>query len=171
MSNYFILNLDTTGPNIKINAPNYTAVGLKEEIIIKSNEYLDNYQDIYIIDNQGIKRKLILDYHGSYFKGVVDFLNYPVGISKIYAQLRDVVLNESNIAIHNIDVKEEPELFIEQKIQTMNIKLDSKTFPIYSISSNRKIFNNKYFRSLIINNSIRGVENFDKTRNIEVKVK
>jgi hypothetical protein len=105
MEGYFILEFDTTGPHIDVYAPKYTDRVANNTINIISNEKLSDYQDIYIVDSQGKRHDLIFSFDGDKtFSGNVTFNGYPMGVTTIYAQLKDEVGNVSNLAYTHISV-------------------------------------------------------------------
>jgi len=100
MANYFVLTLDTTAPEIIINAPST----VYEELVftVEANEELDTYQNIYIIDAEGTRHDLILLYDDTSFYGTVNLSDYPEGVMTIYAQVRDKLFNKSVLASKQI---------------------------------------------------------------------
>lgn len=105
MTSYFTLTLDTTPPNIEIYAPSFSNKVSNNTITVVSNEPLSSYQDIYIIDSKGNRHDEIFSFDGDRtFTGNITFDNYPIGMVMIYAQLKDVVDNPSNIATANLTV-------------------------------------------------------------------
>lgn len=105
MSGYFTIELDTTAPTIEIFAPSYSDRKSNNTIRVVSNEKLSEFQDIYIVDSQGVKHYVIFSFDGDKeFVGNVVFDEYPIGISTIYAQLKDTVNNISNLAVAYISV-------------------------------------------------------------------
>lgn len=131
MSSSFILRLDTTGPEIQIFAPSYTISSSLVEMFIESNEELLVYQDIYIVDARGNVHPQIFLHEGSGMYGVVDFSNFHPGIATVYARLKDIVGNDSNIAVHHINVLPSTEIIVdvseksrEAHIRAFNRKTD-----------------------------------------------
>jgi hypothetical protein len=105
MSSYFNLILDTTSPVITLKCPSRTIPNNVVEIMITSNEELDVYQEIYIIDSKGERKDLIFALIDEYtFLGYIDFQMYPIGMCQMYIRLRDKVFNPSNIIEHQIYV-------------------------------------------------------------------
>lgn len=105
MSSYFTLTLDTTPPNIEIYAPTYSNRQSNNTITVVSNEKLSDFQDIYIIDHDGVRHDVIFSFDGDKtFTGNVVFSNYPIGMLTIYAQLKDTVNNMSNLASFNLTI-------------------------------------------------------------------
>lgn len=113
MSNFFMLELDTTGPQIDIYMPTYTLSYIETEIRIQSNENLALYQDIYIIDSKNERRKYIFEHCGDYLLGKITFNEYPSGIVTIYARLKDDVYNFSNTAYKSFLIQNFPEFKLE----------------------------------------------------------
>lgn len=136
--NYVIVNFDTTPPKIQIIAPNYTTRDMVTEISITANEKLDNWQDIYVIDAEGVRHNLIFTLSGSNkFIGKVIFSDLPLGIATIYAKVRDDVYNESDIAIKLIEIKDSSKnVVIRSKV--LNRKISSIIYK-KKINTNIKI--------------------------------
>ena len=86
MANSFELYLDTTSPNIRINAPLKTTYNIHTYIVIDSSEPLMEYQDIYIIDSNGVRHDLVFLYQDDrYFGDIIFNESYSIGIATIYA--------------------------------------------------------------------------------------
>lgn len=93
MPSFFLLELDTTAPTISIALPTWTT-RTTVPVIITSNEELDNFQDIYMVDSQGNRFDSTFLYLDDSFEGIVDFSSAASGRATIYARLRDTVRNE-----------------------------------------------------------------------------
>lgn len=113
MASYFYLELDTTSPFIEILAPSYATPQTYVEITIESNELLDTYQEVYVIDSKGQRHNITLEYKYNSFQGVVLFNSVPFGMISIYARVKDNVGNPSNIAQKNINLIESDTLSLE----------------------------------------------------------
>lgn len=105
MASYVVLNIDTVSPNIEIYAPSYTTVDILNEIVIQANEELSlDYQEIYVMDANGVRYDYTFAFDGDSYIGHVKFNNFPVGtILTLYARVMDKVGNISNLvskAIH-----------------------------------------------------------------------
>lgn len=164
MANYFILTLDTTGPNLEIIAPNYTIPRIENDIIIRSNEILTSaFQDIYFIDSKGLRYDLTFAYNGNEYVGKVKFNNVNTGIGILYAVLKDEVYNSSETASHTINVLKEYSL----DIKLLDIKSNKTISTDYKNQIQNSLFKNnvtlKDNKNLVLNNDIR-------TINIEVKL-
>lgn len=105
MANYFTLDLDTTGPIINIIAPSYTTPQTSDEISIVANETLSTYQEIYIVDSQGVRHDLTFTYETDRFVGLVSFSGYPFGPATIYARVKDEVFNASELVSKAINIR------------------------------------------------------------------
>lgn len=105
MANYFTLDLDTTGPIINILAPSYTTPQTSDEISIVANETLSTYQEIYIVDSQGVRHDLTFTYETDRFVGLVSFSGYPFGPATIYARVKDEVFNASELVSKAINIR------------------------------------------------------------------
>ena len=93
MPSFFLLELDTTAPTISIALPTWTT-RTTVPVIITSNEDLDNFQDIYMVDSEGNRFDSTFLYLDDSFEGIVDFSSAASGRATIYARLRDTVRNE-----------------------------------------------------------------------------
>lgn len=93
MPSFFLLELDTTAPTISIALPTWTT-RTTVPVIITSNEGLDNFQDIYMVDSEGNRFDSTFLYLDDSFEGIVDFSSAASGRATIYARLRDTVRNE-----------------------------------------------------------------------------
>lgn len=122
MASFIEVHLDTTAPTIQIYAPSYTTKEAINRIIIESNEKLDNYQEIYVIDSRG-ERYNYNFFHESdnIFIGQIQFMNL-IGIVTIYARMKDEVGNLSNLVSKSIEVKE--------YISLLNVKISDKQMNI-----------------------------------------
>lgn len=105
MAGYFTLGFDTTGPHIEIYAPKYTDRVSNNYIRIVSDEKLSSFQNIYVIDSKGVKHDVIFSFDGNNtLLGNIVFNDYPIGVTTIFAQLKDDVDNMSNLATAHISV-------------------------------------------------------------------
>jgi hypothetical protein len=104
---YVILELDTTPPSIQIYAPKYTTNDLLNVITIEANEKLSDYQDIWVVDSNGKRHNYNFskETDESYI-GYVQFTSFPLGVSTIYARLKDEVGNMSELKSFNFVIKE-----------------------------------------------------------------
>lgn len=96
--------MDISPPKVEILSPNYTTTQARTEITISSNETLDTWQDIYIVDSLGNRHDLTFRYDNNEFVGELYFNDYPYGISTIYAQVRDDVYNKSALVSKTINI-------------------------------------------------------------------
>lgn len=128
MKNYFIVELDTTPPQLEIYAPNYTSPDIATEIIIKSNEPLLNYQDIYIIDTRGIRHDLTFWFNGKdELIGRTTLNNMDLGIVTLYCRLKDEVANTSALYSKTINLIEGNKLIVELEEMTRCLDLEERT--------------------------------------------
>lgn len=123
MASFFELILDTNSPKLEIIAPQYTSPDINTEIIIESSEPLLNYQDIYIIDNLGIRHDIILNFNVTELTGKVRLNDFPLGIATIYCRLKDEVGNLSELVSKTINITEGNVLKIYLEEQFNNIVL------------------------------------------------
>jgi len=143
MPSFFLLELDTTAPTISIALPTWTT-RTTVPVIITSNEELDNFQDIYMVDSQGNRFDSTFLYLDDSFEGIVDFSSAASGRATIYARLRDTVRNEitaeatilvtaewgarlnvtSEIDTQEIVLSEkEQDLFVAEKVMDLDIEI------------------------------------------------
>jgi hypothetical protein len=116
MRNSFMLELDTTPPVVQILAPRYTTKDTETEILVVADEDLAVYQDIYIIDNKGVRHDFTFYQEGRELLGLVFLRDLPHGIATIYARLRDEVHNLSSLASRTIRILQTSELLIDIEI-------------------------------------------------------
>lgn len=162
MANFFQLELDTSPPVISITAPSYTVPHIDTEIIISSDEPLDNYQEFFIVDSAGTRHDVIFDYLGDSFRGVIDFWDYALGIATIYARVRDEMHNLSQIVMATIDIKKAAQVFITIKDIFKDIQITENIMPL-AISQNQ--------REVQISETTREVMLDEMTRKVEVAAK
>ncbi len=143
MPSFFLLELDTTAPTISIALPTWTT-RTTVPVIITSNEDLDNFQDIYMVDSEGNRFDSTFLYLDDSFEGIVDFSSAASGRATIYARLRDTVRNEitaeatilvtaewgtrlnvtSEIDTQEIVLSEkEQDLFVAEKVMDLDIEI------------------------------------------------
>jgi hypothetical protein len=107
MSSYITIELDTTSPKVEVFAPKYTTDDIINTITVEASEKLANYQDIYVIDSNGVRHDYTFERDSdTTFVGVIRFVNYPLGIATIYARMKDEVDNFSNVASTSVEIKE-----------------------------------------------------------------
>jgi hypothetical protein len=105
MAGFFLLELDTTSPDIVINAPNYITKDTEMEIVITSDEILsDGFQDFYIIDQYGNKHSYIFSYDSNEYIGKMTLSNFDNGWVTFYARVKDEVDNLSVLASKTIQI-------------------------------------------------------------------
>lgn len=139
MSSFVVIELDTTPPIIEIIAPKYTTRNIINRITVQANENLSDYQNIYILDSNNIRHDYIFNQErGDSFVGLINFADYPTGMTTIYARLRDEVNNVSNLAVATIEIKETIPLLrltIKDSIRDISSKTSTKRI----ITSNRSM--------------------------------
>ncbi|MDW7673790.1 MAG: hypothetical protein SCK28_04550 [Bacillota bacterium] len=159
-NNFFILELDTTPPNISIIAPNYTVPNVETEIIIEGNEVLSQFQDIYIIDAKGTRHDVIFNYSNDKFIGRLIFNDFSIGIATVHARLKDEVLNLSDRVSKTIDIRMATKLILT---------IDEITREICAANKTRFITLSESIRGLNCFKNIRGTVIYEATRKIEVR--
>jgi hypothetical protein len=126
MPSFFLLELDTTAPTISIALPTWTT-RTTVPVIITSNEELDNFQDIYMVDSQGNRFDSTFLYLDDSFEGIVDFSSAASGRATIYARLRDTVRNEITAeATILVTAERGARLNVTSEIDTQKIVLSEK---------------------------------------------
>jgi len=126
MPSFFLLELDTTAPTISIALPTWTT-RTTVPVIITSNEDLDNFQDIYMVDSQGNRFDSTFLYLDDSFEGIVDFSSAASGRATIYARLRDTVRNEITAeATILVTAERGARLNVTSEIDTQKIVLSEK---------------------------------------------
>lgn len=123
MNSCFHLILDTTPPQLEIYAPSYTTKNARTPIIIKANETLSSYQEIYIIDSYNNRHDLTFAHDGDSFVGELYFKSYPIGISTLYVRVKDEVDNLSKLYSHSISIMESEILTCKMDLYVMKNKL------------------------------------------------
>lgn len=127
MSSAFSLELDTTGPEIYIVAPQYTTPNEEIELYVIGDENLAVYQDIYIVDSRGNRHDVIFHYEGDRFFGIVKLWDYPPGMATIYAQMKDGVDNPSNLASKAISLLISADISIIARQEQRQLYSDEQT--------------------------------------------
>jgi hypothetical protein len=122
MSNYIRIQLDTTLPEVEILAPNYTTREEVNSIIIQANEALSTYQEVYVIDNNGNRYDYTFNHQGDHLTGQITFNDLPYGVTTIYAQVKDVVWNQSHLVSKSINLIESTDLLsMETEFRVNNL--------------------------------------------------
>lgn len=109
MKGSFLLELDTTAPQVQITAPNYTTTNALTEIFVQANEPVSE-QEIYLIDGTGFRHDLIFTNEGSRLTGYVRLNQSGETIVTVHARVRDDVGNESDLVQKAINVREAVEV-------------------------------------------------------------
>lgn len=125
---FFILNLDTTAPELEIYAPVYTSNNNTVEINIESNEELDDWQEVYTVDEMGVRRDYTFYIEGNTMIGVINPYNYPVGLFFLYIKVRDSVHNETRLYEEVITIRDTNAV----------INLEVRDFKLYDLDINNR---------------------------------
>lgn len=169
---YFILNLDTTEPEVEINSPVYTTPNIVTEITIQSNEKLSSYQDIYIVDSEGNTHILDCLYQGDHFvyKGYLNQLSF--GMAVIYAQLKDEVENKSALVSKSINIMESNVFTLDKNVSVPSLSLRKESMDINTVSKKLGIlipsvisfkgFSKVKANTLDVKATVKGVENDER---------
>jgi hypothetical protein len=164
MPSYVYIEIDRTPPMIEIYAPSYTTNELLNEITIESNEDISDYQEIYVIDSIGNRHDYTFEIEGNKAVGIIKFSNIPIGISTIYARLKDDVGNISNRVYKPINIKE--------SLTLLTISSSQKIRPIgASVKeiADRKVDMDEYeVITTSIEENPRLIEDRDTNMNIEI---
>lgn len=106
MASYVMIRVDTQSPTIAIYAPDYTTKETYNQITVESDEPLDTYQDIYLIDNLGTRHDFVFQRESSTkYVGYIQLATVPVGLHTFYARMRDEVRNYSELVSSVIEVR------------------------------------------------------------------
>lgn len=107
MSSFFILELDTTAPNLTITSPTYTLYDIDTEFYIQSSEKLFNgYQEIFTTDSLGNRDDYIFNFiSDTHCYGVINFKGYEDRIFTLHVRLQDEVGNSSEEITRSINVR------------------------------------------------------------------
>ena len=132
MASYVIIDYDTTPPILSIYAPNFTTKEIDNYITIESNEPLAEYQEIYTIDGIGERREYTFSrIEENKLEGIIRFTDYPLGIVTIYARLKDIADNTSNVISYPIHIKETlTALSLKINDEAMRIDTEDKVMKI-----------------------------------------
>lgn len=127
MSSFVIIEFDRTPPTIEIYTPSYTTKDIVNEIVIKSNEDISTYQEIYIIDSNDNR----VDYtfkkeSNNTLVGFVKLSQQNLGIATIYARVKDDVGNYSNLAQKSINIRESLTYILRLEINDYNMYSECK---------------------------------------------
>lgn len=135
MSSYFVLELDTTPPAIDVYVPQYTTPSIETEMRVVASEELDQFQEIYFVDSMGIRHDVTFQQEEKGFVGIMKFNEFPLGMTQIYARVRDEVFNVSRLVSKAFVIREAMmlEMYLEEIIQNiddeisvMNITMNNK---------------------------------------------
>jgi hypothetical protein len=107
MSSYVVLTIDTTNPNVEIYAPSYTTRDVTNVIRIEANEPITNYQEFYVIDSNDVRHDYVFAQEDeNTWIGRIRFNDLPYGVHTIYARVKDLVNNYSNLAVKPFELRE-----------------------------------------------------------------
>lgn len=147
---YFILELDTTSPEVEIYAPDYTTRETENIVTIKANEALSSQYEARVIDSDSNIHELnFLMQDESTLFGRFTLPNASLGEATLYVIVSDEVGNVTE-SVFVFEIKEsvtilKQELTIlsrtqELEIQTMKIDLMQSTMPIESTQKVRDLY-------------------------------
>ena len=109
MSAHFILELDTTGPIIIIDAPTFVALDQEITITINSSENIsaNNMHELYIIDRLDNRHDIDYTVYNNKIVSTLTLQDLDIhsGSARLYAQLYDEVYNPSSLANQALNVE------------------------------------------------------------------
>lgn len=136
---YFTLELDTTPPTVEIIAPHYTTLNVSNNIIVFANEKLDLWQEVYAIDAAGDRHDFIFAHDGNQFVGLIDFSTAAIGITTVYARVRDTVHNVSALVSATINVVVGAKVFVFAEAAVRKVAVTSTSYEITTDTITREI--------------------------------
>ncbi len=159
---YFILNLDTTPPVIEISCPDYTTKREPLPIVILSNEDLDLWHDVFIIDSEGVRHDITLTHDGDRLFGSISFNAIASGVCTIFARARDEVFNVSNIDQKAVLVMADGAviLYITSSEDIRNVIISEHTREVYTSESVRAVLDNIATRDIETDEEVREIDVF-----------
>lgn len=169
MVNSFELILDTTGPNVTINAPKYSVLSSIANFEIIGSENLSPDQDFYFMDAAGERHDVIFSHDGNSFSGQVSFSSFSEGIAIFYGQVKDDVFNLSPVFTHSIKVENGSDVDVELKDLKREIIIRDYTREIKSRGVIRFIESDKSIRELEITERKRAIDTKESTRKMGVE--
>lgn len=106
MNDYFILEFDTTPPDVFIDSFDSTVWNAVYVVtIIPTADFDPSYQEIYIIDGEGTRHDLTFAVEGNTLVGTFTLIGFPRGeIINLYVCLRDTVWNYAPVVNKQITV-------------------------------------------------------------------
>lgn len=171
MAGFFLLELDTTGPDIVVNSPNYTTKDNPLDIIVSADEdLLDGFQDFYIIDQYGERHDLILSYGEREYVGKITLSSFDNGIVTFYARVKDEVGNLSALASKAIQIIPSVNylrLDIDDSISIADLGLANniKSIETSTINFNNNLSVSTEKRALTLSSGGRNQKTSSQTRN------
>lgn len=151
MSDFFTIELDTTAPDIEISMPAYTGRENWNEIVIQSDERLEEKQEFYFIDSLGKTRETTFSYEENRFLGEIRFNDFPNGIALLKAIVWDEVGNPSAFvekAINVIGASAAGVAELQLQSRTASIELMARIAELTAINRNAEIVNGTRNHSL-----------------------
>lgn len=122
LNNYFIIELDTTPPELTLYAPQYAQYGEVIEFIVEANEKLDPYkQNAYVMfGNKRYDIVLRYDEENNEYVGLFQTNAYVSETCIIYVELYDEVGNKGTVN-HLIEIYSSRELSIDYETDICEI--------------------------------------------------
>lgn len=158
MASHFTVRLDTTSPEIEIQAPNFAVNSGEVIITVKANEELSPEQNFYIVDIAGNRTDLIFGHYGDYFRGIVQLGGLTEGFATFYAQTKDKVNNPSPLVNKVINIVKGSKTYITLKTTSREIIIDNRTRLIKKTLRIRNINTKNYQKNIRISSKVRMIE-------------
>lgn len=139
ISSYVLIELDTTPPKIDIYAPRYTTRSFENLITIESNDILDSFQEIYVIDSLGNRHDYTFLRQERRLFGTVKFNSLPLGTVTLFAKIKDDVGNESVLYQTRIELKENLstlKLETSESVREINIQISCRNITFETLTRN-----------------------------------
>ena len=131
LNNYFVIELDTTPPELTLYAPQYAQYGEVIEFIVEANEKLDSHkQNAYVMFGNN-RYDIVLRYNeeNNEYVGLFQTNIYASETCIIYVELYDEVGNKGT-ANHLIEIYSSRQLSIDYDFETRNIDFEHEKLDI-----------------------------------------
>lgn len=128
---YITIQLDTTEPTLNIYAPSYVTIDMQVDILIESDERLDDWQEIYVIDQDGKRHDYTFKITNNRITGVINTNTYPVGLATLYVTVRDEV--------HNVSRQHEKVITVRETFQSLELEINDSALQLDIYDGNLKM--------------------------------
>lgn len=140
MASFVRIEIDTKAPNIGLYAPEFTTRETYNQVTVESDEELDTYQEIYLIDSLGVRHDFVFQRDSNRrYVGLIQLANVPIGLHTLYARMRDEVRNYSNLVSKVIEVRPSSGVRSEDAIYSIVRDAVVVNVKIKSEETNRKV--------------------------------